>query len=137
MAGPATDPVVRVRAVLDAWQSGEPLTDHVAPDFRAVGQPFPFVTVPDSNVDESREQLQSRMRVTFRNLVAGPGGRVMFECIWEHTVSGRGSAGLAWGVFELRDGLVAQAWWLQSEPEALRTAGLADDRAQPPALEGG
>lgn len=135
MDGPAADSVVRVRAVLDAWLSGQPLSALVAPNFRAEGQPFPFATLPNSSVEDRRAELQSRLSLTFGNLVAGADHRVMFDCIWEHTASSGGSAGLVWGVFELQNELVTRAWWLQSEADALRIAGLAGDGAHSPAPE--
>lgn len=108
------------------WRAGEPLADLVAPDYRGSGEPTPFHEVEGRTADERRASIQSDVDVTFRDVVDGTQGRVVFEAVWSHDLPNgqAGSAGLFWGVAQVERRRIRSVAYYQDPGAARRAAGL-------------
>lgn len=118
------DPVAVVREILRRWDAEESLRDLAADDYEAHGQPIPFQAVPGDDIDERRAAISGAATMRFTGVTPGTDGRVLVEAVWSLKGTQGGSAGLVWGVFQIRDGLLASVHYFHHERDARRQAGL-------------
>ncbi len=118
------DPVAVVREILRRWDAGESLRDIAAPDYEAHGQPIPFQPVASTDIEERQAEISGAADLRFTDVVPGTDGRVLVEAVWSLKGRDGGAAGLVWGVFQIRDGLLASVHYFHHERDARRDAGL-------------
>ena len=105
------------------FNAGRPLDDIVDPGYRAEGDRWPIDRFDDATPESPADPSALGYRMEARVVSERAPGFVFVETVWTHEHTGsRGSAGLAWSVVRVRDGLVRASTYYPTRAEAERRA---------------
>lgn len=120
------DDVEVLREAFRRLATTEPVSDLFTDDYaRESNPPFWLAHLADSPIEQRTEDLrQQGFTFVLKDAEQAAPGRVVFSATWDHRGPSGGSAGLYWGVAQIREGRIARLRYCTSRDEALRAVGL-------------